>query len=90
MSQNNIIKEHQKILNLLNKANNSKFVTRKWSIINDNSNANYGVGNETNYNIEVLKSNFCDYNDAYITFIAPPQTREAFKIVYHLVNASQK
>ena len=50
MSQNNIIKEHQKILNLLNKAKNSKFVTRKWSIINDNSSANYGVGNETNYN----------------------------------------
>ena len=54
-------------------------MTRKWSIINDNSNANYGVGNETNYNTEVLKSIFCDYNDAYITFIAPPQTQEAFK-----------
>ena len=29
--------EHQKIINLLNEANNSKFVTRKWSIVNDNS-----------------------------------------------------
>ena len=29
--------EHQKILNLLNEANNSKFLTRKWTIVNDNS-----------------------------------------------------
>ena len=25
--------EHQKILNLLNEANDSKFVTRKWNIV---------------------------------------------------------
>ena len=36
--------EHQKILNLLNYTNDSKFVT-KWSIVNDNSKANYGVEN---------------------------------------------
>ena len=33
--------EHQKILNLLNDANDSKFVTRKWNAVNDNSKANY-------------------------------------------------
>ena len=38
--------EHQKILNLLNEANHSKFVTRKWSIVNNNSKANYDVGNK--------------------------------------------
>ena len=54
--------EHQIILNLLNEASDSKFVTRKWSIVSDQSNANYDVGNETIYNIEVLKSNFCDIN----------------------------
>ena len=54
------------MLNLLNEANNSKFVTRKWNIVNDNSNSNYGAGNEIIYNTEVLKSNICDYNDAYI------------------------
>ena len=27
--------EHQKILNLLNETNDSKFVTRKWNIVND-------------------------------------------------------
>ena len=43
--------EHQKILNLLNEANDSKFVTRKWNIVNDNSKANYSEGNEITYNI---------------------------------------
>ena len=38
--------EHQKILNLLNEANDSKFVTRKERIINDNSMANYNAANE--------------------------------------------
>ena len=27
--------EHQKILDLLNEASDSKFVTRKWNIVND-------------------------------------------------------
>ena len=58
--------EHQKILNLLNEANGSRFVTRKWNTVNDQSNANYDVGNEIIYNTEVSKSNLCDYNDAYI------------------------
>ena len=38
--------EHQKILNLLNEASDSKFVTRKWNIVNDQSNANYDAENE--------------------------------------------
>ena len=37
--------EHQKILNLVNKASDFKFVTRKWNTVNDQSNANYDVGN---------------------------------------------
>ena len=58
--------EHQKLLNLLNEANDSKFVTRKWNIVSDNSNATYGLGNEIIYNTVVSKSNLCDYNDGYI------------------------
>ena len=37
--------KHQKKLNLLNEADNSKFVTRRWNIVNHNSKSNYGVGN---------------------------------------------
>ena len=32
--QNNMIMEYQKILDLLNDANDSKFVIRKWNIVN--------------------------------------------------------
>ena len=78
--------EHQKILNLLNEANNAEFVTRKWNIVNDHSNANYDVGNEIMYNTYFLESNLCDYSDAYIpvedTIIvtAAPATQVSFKI----------
>ena len=37
-------------------------MTRKWSIVNDNSKANYRVGNEIIYNTYVLRSNLCDYD----------------------------
>ena len=57
MNHNRMIKtqEHQKILNLLNKLSDSRFVTRKWNIINDQSNANYDIGNKIFYITEVLK-----------------------------------
>ena len=38
--------EHQTILNLLNEASDSRFVIRKWNIVDDQSDANYDVGNE--------------------------------------------
>ena len=50
----------------MNEANDSKFVTKKWKIVNDNSESNYGAGKEIIYNICVLKSSLSDYNDAYI------------------------
>ena len=71
--------KHQKIL--LNDTNDSKFVTRKWNIVNDQSNANYDAGNAIIYNTEVLKSNLSDNNDAYIlvkgdiTVAAAPATQ---------------
>ena len=48
------------MMNLLNEASDSKFVTRKWNIVSDLSNENYCVKNEIIYNTEVLKSNICD------------------------------
>ena len=69
----------------MNELNSSKFVKRKWTIVNDNSNANYVAGNEIIYNTEVLKSNLFNYNDAYIlvtgniTIIGHQVTQVAFK-----------
>ena len=57
---------HQKTLNLLNEASKYKFLTRKWNIVNDQSNANYDEGKEIIYNKEVLKSNLCNCNTVYI------------------------
>ena len=50
----------------MNEASDSKFLARKWNVASDESDANYDVGNEIMYNTVVLKSNLCDYNDAYI------------------------
>ena len=83
--QNNIITGTSKILNLLNDANDSKFVTTKWNIVNDNSNSKYAAANEITSDAEILKSYLYDYNDAYIlvtggiTVVAVPATQVAFK-----------
>ena len=44
---------YQKILNSLNEENDSKFVTRKWSIVNGNSKVNYNAANEINFKIKI-------------------------------------
>ena len=68
--------ENQKIINLLNKDDiySKHFATKKWYIINDENNTNYGVNKDTSgnnpdtikYDTRVLKPNLCDYADAYI------------------------
>ena len=64
--------ETQKIKNLLGDADDesSKFATRKWYLINDQNNTDYGEGNEdlatVKFKTKVIKSNLCDYSDAYI------------------------
>ena len=68
--------ENQKIINLLDKSdtNSRHFATKKWYIINDENNTNYGVNKDTGadnldtikYDTRVLKPNLCDYADAYI------------------------
>ena len=67
--------ESQKIINLLNNNDieSQKFTTKKWHIINDQNNGQYGGGNENDSTIKfetkVTKSNLCDYSDAYILVI---------------------
>ena len=64
--------ETQKTANFLGDADNesSKFGTRKWYVISDENNTNYGEGNENGttvkFETQVIKSNLCDYADAYI------------------------
>ena len=68
--------ENQKIINLLDKidTDSKHFVTKKWYIINDENNTNYGVNKDTGadnpdtikYDTKLLKPNLCDYAEAYI------------------------
>ena len=65
--------ETQKIINLLNKKNaeSKGFATRKWYVINDTNNGNYGGLNDNNpstvkFEPKVLKPNLRDYSDAYV------------------------
>ena len=58
--------ENQKIINLLDKidTDSKHFATKKWYIINDENNTNYGVNKDTG--ATVLRPNLCDYAEAYI------------------------
>ena len=68
--------ENQKIINLLDQidTDSKHFTTKKWYIINDENNTNYGVNKDTGadnpdtikYDTRVLKPNLCDYAEAYI------------------------
>ena len=59
--------EYQRIVNLLDNASNqpSKFRTRNWVEINDESRGTY-TGNNIKFKTTMLRSNSCDYADAYI------------------------
>ena len=59
--------ECQKIANLLDNVLNqpSKFKTRNWVEINDESRGTY-TGNSIKFKTAMLRSNLCDYADAYI------------------------
>ena len=60
--------EYQKIAKLLYNASNktSKFKTMNWVEINDESRGTYNVGSQIKFKTTMLKSNLCDYSDAYI------------------------
>ena len=88
--------ENEKIINLLDKidTDSQHFATKKWYIINDENNTNYGVNKDTGadnpdtikYDTRVLKPSLCDYAEAYILIdgtiraaAANANTRLAFK-----------
>ena len=60
--------EYQKLINLLDNTQNqpSKFITKPWVEINDDSCRTYNTNSQIKFNTLMLKSSLCDYNDAYI------------------------
>ena len=62
--------EYQKIANLIDDASNqpSKFRTKNWVEINDDSRGTYNVNSQIKSKTTMLKSSLCDYSDVYILF----------------------
>ena len=60
--------EYQKIPNLLDNTSNqtSKFKTKKWVEIKDESRGGYTTGSDIKFKTTMLRSGLCDYADAYI------------------------
>ena len=62
--------EYKEIINLLGKTTDSrklpKYVTRKWIEIYDQSNRSYNVNKDIRFKAPQLRSDLCDFNDAYI------------------------
>ena len=62
--------EFQKIVNLLYTTSDDKdlprFVTKKWIEVYDQSEGNYNVNKEIRIKTSMLRSDLCDYSDAYI------------------------
>ena len=58
----------QKIPNLIDNASNqpSKFRTKNWVEINDESKGTYNVNSQIKFKTIMLKYSLCDYSEAYI------------------------
>ena len=65
--------EYQKIANLLDKTLDqpSKFRTKNWVEINDESKESYDTGSDIRFKTTMPRSNLCDYADAYILVKGP-------------------
>ena len=58
--------EHYKISKLLNNSTVSNILTKKWVEVNDLSVGQYAVNKNIRFKNSMLRSNLCDYRDAYI------------------------
>ena len=63
--------EFQKITNFLDITSDDKdlptFVTKKWIKVYDQSERNYNPNKEIRIKTSMLRSDLCDFNDAYIS-----------------------
>ena len=63
-----MITGYQKKENLIDGASNqrSKFRTKNWVEVNDESRGTFNVNNQIKFKTTMLRSSLCDYSDAYI------------------------
>ena len=67
-SEINTIMEYEKIISLLKNTPNqtTKFRTKNWVEINDDSRGTYNTNSQIRYKTSMLRSSLCDYSEAYI------------------------
>ena len=58
--------EYYEISKLLNDSTLSKFATKKWVKVNDLSSDPYSINKNIRFKTSILRSDLCDYSDAYI------------------------
>ena len=85
--------EFQKIVNFLDTTSDNKdlpkFVTKKWVEVYDQSQGNYNVNKEIRIKTSMLKSDLCDFSDAYIVVkgnIIVTKKHLLLMILKHLIN----
>ena len=81
----------QNIVNFLDRTSNDnalpRFVTKKWIEVYDQSEGNYNLNKEIRIKTSMLRSDLCDFNDAYIlvketiTVGAPNNAKKKKKIL---------
>ena len=88
--------EFQKIVNFLDTTSDNKdlprFVTKKWVDVHDQSGGKYNVNKEIRIKTSMLRSNLCDFNDAYIVAkgditVGAPNNAKRKKVVAFKNNA---
>ena len=97
-----MIIKYKKIINLLDSTTNqpSKFGTKNWIELNDDSRGTYYINSQIRFETSMLKSSLCNYSDTCIhikgtitipnTVVAGAATNNInknFKIVLHLLIA---
>ena len=58
--------KHYKISKLLSDSTVSKFVTKKWIVVNNLSSGQYSINKNVRLKSSMLISDLCDYSDAYL------------------------
>ena len=60
--------EYQKIINLLGTIPDKvpRFITKKWIEVHDQSGEAYSTNKQKRFKTSLLRSDLCDYSDAYI------------------------
>ena len=84
---NSIIMEHQNIINLLDNTPSqpTKFRTKKWIEINDDSCRTYNTNSQIRFKTSILKTSLCDYSYVYILVSGKHRKRQQSQTIENII-----